>query len=120
MKIDAFVPPSNFNSTSHYLSVERMLETGLDSNPLASDMFSLGLIILEIVLEENIFDGLKSASQQIELLLSIFGHSIIAPFEKQLKSVGFWPSQQSISKHSKSSLGQFIYKRSPKYLFLIR
>lgn len=114
IKIDAFVPPSGAFPTSSYSSVEKILGIGFNSSPLASDLFSIGLIFLEIVLEECIFDCSKSPMQHIEQLLSIFGPSIITPFERQLKSCGLWPQQQLIVKASRGSLGQFLFKRAPK------
>ena len=114
IKIDAFVPPLGSYPTSSYSSVEKLLGIGCNSSPLASDVFSLGLIFLEIVLEECIFDSPKTTCQHIEHLLTIFGPSILAPLEKQLKTYGLWPSQTSIFKTSRNSLGQFLFKRAPK------
>lgn len=114
IKIDAFVPPSDCYPTSSYSSVEKILGIGFNGSPLASDVFSLGLIFLEAVLEEPIFDCKNTTFHHIEQLLSIFGPSIIAPFEKHLKYCGLWPSQQSIFKSSRNSLGQFLFKKAPK------
>lgn len=77
-------------------------------------MFSLGLIILELVLGESIFEESKTASQHIEVLLSVFGPSILEPFETQLKQAGLYPLQWTLAKFGRNTLSHFLFKKVPK------
>ena len=97
-----------------YWSIENILGVDPRCSPLSSDVFSLGLIFLELILGECIFDGQRTSAQHVDLLLAVFGPSIILPFESQLKAQGLWPAQSSLVKNAKSTLGHFLFRRMPK------
>lgn len=83
-------------------------------NPLKSDVWSLGLIYLELLLGEPVFSNSRSLKQHVETLFTIFGGAM-SRFESLLKNKGLWPGDGFISKHGRSSLEGFLFKRLPRY-----
>jgi len=96
-----------------YQAIEKAMSLPLTS-PLKSDVWSLGLVFLELLLGESIFSHSRNLKEHIEVLYSIFGQAL-SRFEGPLKSAGLWPSSSFTNKHSKSSLQGFLYKRLHKY-----
>lgn len=107
------MPPSSLTNFE-YFPPEKLIGGEIRCTPLSADMFSLGLIFLELVLGESLFDESRTVAQHIEVLLSIFGPSIITPFESQLKLTGLYPPQWAILKYGKNTLSHFLFKKVPK------
>jgi serine/threonine protein kinase len=95
-----------------YQPIEKVLGLPL-ANPLKSDVWSLGLVFLELVLGESLFSHSRSLKAHVEVLYSLFGPAL-ARFEGPLKSAGLWPAPSFTSKHAKCSVQGYLYKRLHK------
>lgn len=98
-----------------YLPVERLTRTTDKLTLQAADAFSLGLIILELLLGESLFAETHSAAKHIQHLFSLFGSGSMMFLESELKLVGLWPSASIVAKNQRHSLLSFLYKKAPKY-----
>lgn len=101
-----------------YQPLEKVL--GLPrAHPLKSDVWSLGLVFLELLLGEALFSQSRGPKEHVEVLYSLFGPAL-GRFEAPLKSAGLWPAPSFTAKHAKSSLQGYLYKRLHKYARLSR
>lgn len=112
---------SNSSHSDHgfrYQSLELLLNL-TPSTPLKNDVWSLGLIFLELLLGESLFARLTSPKHLVETLFALFGREMLG-FEGALKKRRLWPSNGVISRFAKGNLRAYLYKKAPKYLFLTR
>ncbi len=114
VKVD-LTPCTNVRRTFGYSPVEKLVSTTESYSPKAADAFSLGLIILELLIGESLFAESRSAAQQIENLFSLFGSSCMLSFEPELRRAKLWPSTTVEAKHQRHSLISFLYRKAPKY-----
>lgn len=99
-----------------YAPVEKLVQTTESHySPLAADAFSVGLILLELLLGESLFAETLSAAQQVETFFNLFGTSSMLSYETELRRAGLWPSATVEAKHQRHSLLSFLYRKAPKY-----
>lgn len=98
-----------------YVSVEKLLQITETHSPLAADAFSVGLILLELLLGESLFAETRSAAQQVDMFFNLFGTSSMLPYQAELRRAGLWPSAAVEAKHQRHSLLSFLFRKAPKY-----
>lgn len=114
VKVD-LTPCTHASRTFGYSPVEKLVSTTEIYSPKAADTFSLGIIMLELLLGESLFAENRSAAQQIETLFGLFGSTSMLSFEPELRRAKLWPTSAYEAKHQRHSLLSFLYRKAPKY-----